>query len=94
MLVPLPITILSLPADTLKLTIPTLEKGGFVIVLVPVLPEYVQFTVGVPVIVKFVTEVQFHIVALLPVSSIVPVPKAKVLTFILLLEVNTPVVNL
>jgi hypothetical protein len=86
-------TTISEPADILKLGwLDSAIPEAFTIVLVPVLPEYVQFTTAVPVVVNPVEVLVVQIVALLPVSVILPVPNviARVLE---LDELNIPVLN-
>jgi hypothetical protein len=75
----------SVPADTLKLIELASAGDGATVVptkklRVPVEPEYVALTTGVPVTVRFVDVSVDQTAALLPVTVILPVPKAIVLT--------------
>jgi hypothetical protein len=73
----------SVPAVILKLIEFASENAPIVTVRVPIAPEYVQLTTGVPVTVIPVTVLFTQIVALLPVSVMLPVLNAIVLVLLL-----------
>lgn len=68
----------SVPALILKLMVfPSVAPVTLpIIVRVPVAPEYVKFTLGVPKIVSPVAVEVVHAVVLFPVTEILPVPKS------------------